>query len=156
KTASSSNPYPPAPGGSSIASLEQIHPHLIWPGGAAVIYDKVHIVVLEDLPGLHEVEALGGGEVGVLVREGADDQQPPAPRLAGVDVEVRALPQVLFVLAIHDERLGLAEGDELAVEVQQGVRVPLLDLDVHVPVVLVEVEPGPRLGDAGPGPARPL
>ena len=42
----------------SYTHLEQIHPQLIWPGGEAVIYDEVHLVVLEDQPALHEVETL--------------------------------------------------------------------------------------------------
>ena len=50
----------------------------------------------------------------------------------------------------------LAELDQLPVEVQQGVRVLLLLGDVNLPVVLIHIEPGRGLAEAGVFLRRPL
>ena len=82
----------------------------------------VHVVGQDQLA-LAQIEALGSPEAHALLREGADDQQPLAVKAPLIDIQLLALGQMLFVVAVDGHGMALAEGDELPVVVEDGILV---------------------------------
>ena len=84
-----------------------------------------------------------------LLGERTNYQNPLAAVLPGIDVELTAALEMLDVIAVPDTGELLAQGDGLAVEIQDGIGILLLLRHIDPGEVRVYIKPGLAGGEAG-------
>ena len=98
--------------------------------------DVVFHIIGQHQLALAQIEALGSPEAHALLREGADHQKTLAVQGAFVDIKLFAVLEMLFVVAVDGNGMALAEGDQLAVVVENGVVQLAYQYEYHTPVTL--------------------
>ena len=113
-------------------------------------------VILQHQFGSSGVKAMGQPEALGFTGEGADHQQLLLAEGAGIAEEVRPQGIMLPVIAVFHHPQRFAQGDGLAVEVQNGIGVTLLLGHVDLGIVGVYIKPRFAGGEAGILTAVPL
>ena len=84
------------------------------------------LIIVQHKRGLADLQAFGRVEAHRVPRERAYDQQLFVLIAAQIDIEILVVGQQLLIVAVDGDGVFLAELQQLAVEVQQRVRIVLL------------------------------